>query len=237
MDRYRPAPINTPSPTARGMAGTASYGSYYQEPPTNFSQQIPQSTIGYASEYAQDGRQTQGYSPYNQPMIYNVPQAGAQEAVYETSQQFPSRQAAGMQMIPPDVAAPYFQSQPGSAAAPAQMQQQAPSSSTSTVYQQEPADQRLMQQNYPGHMASMSDMAQTAAPEQAADDDDDERQESSNGMGEAYAQFQSALRKIFLDIENGSLLAASESLLSITTWLLSKVEHLGSCCSRPNPPH
>jgi hypothetical protein len=160
-------------------------------------------------------------------MLYNVPQAGPQSAVYDTSQQFPSRQAAGLQMMPADVAAPYFPSESTNAAAAAGLQPQTGSSSSSTVYQQSPADQRMIQQNYPGSMASMSGMSQTGAPEEVVGGADYTASASAE-MGEAYEQYQTALREIFTNIQNGVLQTASESLLSVSEWLLSKVVELGS---------
>ncbi|KAI8633149.1 hypothetical protein F5Y19DRAFT_291673 [Xylariaceae sp. FL1651] len=224
LDRYRPAPLTTSPSAARGMGGATSYSGYYQEPAAAFSQTMPQSTIAYQPEYGQDGRQTQGYSAYNTSMLYNVPQAGTQGAVYDTSQQFPPRQAAGLQMMPADVTAPYFPSEPTNAAAAAGLQPQTGSSSTSAVYQQGPADQRAMLQSYPSSMASMSGMAPTSAPEQVVEEPD---YTASAEMGEAYEQYQTALREIFTNIRNGVLQTASESLLSVSEWLLSKVVELG----------
>ncbi|KAI1331940.1 hypothetical protein F5Y16DRAFT_209649 [Xylariaceae sp. FL0255] len=222
-NRYRPTALSTSPTSSRSMGGTTSYSGYYQEPTATFSTAMPQSTIAYQPEYSQDDRQTQNYSAYNTSMLYNVPQAGAQTAVYDTSQQFPSRQAAGMQMMPADVTAPYFPSEPTNVAAAANLQSQTASSSTSGVYQQSPADQRAMLQNYPGSMASMS-MAQSNAPDQVVEDQD---YTASAEMGEAYEQYQTALREIFTNIRNGVLQTASESLLSVSEWLLSKVVELG----------
>ncbi|KAI1505897.1 hypothetical protein F5X99DRAFT_174643 [Biscogniauxia marginata] len=230
-DRYRPAPLNTSPSTARGIGGAAAYSGYYQEPATAFSTAMPQSTMAYQSEYGQDGRQTQGFGAYNQPMLYGVQQAGAQNTVYDTSQQFPSRQPAALQIMATDVAAPYFPNEPTNAAAAPSLQPQTGSSSTSTVYQQSPADQRAMIQNYPSAMGSMSGMAQASAPEQVVEEQDFS---ASAEMGEAYEQYQSALKEIFTNIRSGVLQAASESLLNVSEWLLSKVVELGQCLTGDN---
>jgi hypothetical protein len=218
------------------MGGTAAYSGYYQEPAAAFSNAMPQNTMPYQSEYGQDTRQTQNFGAYNTSMIYNVPQAGAQNAVYDTSQQFPSRQAASMQIMPADVAAPYFPSEPANAAAAPGLQAQAGSSGSPAVYQQSPADQRAMLQSYPSGMASMSGMSQTSAPDQVMEDHHQQQQQqeysASAEMGEAYEQYQSALKEIFTNIRNGVLLAASESLLSVSDWLLSKVVELGKSHGR-----
>ncbi|KAI1840266.1 hypothetical protein JX265_013616 [Neoarthrinium moseri] len=229
-DRYRPAPLNTSPTAARGMGGTAAYSGYYQEPAAAFSTAMPQNTMPYQSEYGQDTRQTQNFGAYNASMMYNVPQAGAQNAVYDTSQQFPSRQPAALQIMPTDVAAPYFPSEPTNSTPATALQGQAGSSGTSGVYQQSSADQRAMLQNYSSGMASMSGMSQTSPPDQVMED---QEYSASAEMGEAYEQYQSALKEIFTNIRNGVLVAASESLLNVSDWLLSKVAELGLVVDNP----
>ncbi|EMR72880.1 hypothetical protein UCREL1_63 [Eutypa lata UCREL1] len=207
------------------MGSTAAYSGYYQEPATAFSAAMSQNTMPYQSEYGQDSRQTQSFSTYNPSMMYNVPQAGTPSTVYDTSQQFPSRQAAGLQMMPADVAAPYFPSEPTNAAAAASsLQQQGGSSSASSVYQQSPADQRAMLQTYPSGMPSMGGMAQTSAPDQVMEEQD---YSASAEMGEAYEQYQSTLKEIFTNVKIGALQPASESLVNVSDWLLTKVADLG----------
>ena len=51
---------------------------------------------------------------------------------------------------------------------------------------------------------------------------------ASAEMGEAYEQYQTALKEIFTNIRNGVLVSASESLLTVSDWLLSKVAELGA---------
>ncbi|KAK8135810.1 hypothetical protein PG984_003750 [Apiospora sp. TS-2023a] len=234
-DRYRPAPLNTSPSTARGMGGTAAYSGYYQEPAAAFSTAMPQNTMPYQSEYGQDTRQTQNFSAYNPSLMYNVPQTSAQNTVYDTSQQFPSRQPAALQMMPTDVAASYFPSEPTNAGAAPALQAQAASSSTSGVYQQSPADQRAMIHQYPSSIASMSGMSQQAsAPDQVMEEQD---YSNSTEMGEAYEQYQTALKEIFTNIRNGVLVSASESLLTVSDWLLSKVAELGLAADNPQLHH
>lgn len=208
------------------MGATGGYSGYYQDQAAAFSTAMPQNTMPYQSEYGQDTRQTtQNFGAYNTPMMYNVPQAGAQSAVYDTSQQFPSRQPAAMQIMPTDVAAPYFPGEPTNSAAASGLQGQGTSSGTSAVYQQSPADQRAMLQNYPSGMASMSGMSQasSAPPEQPVQ----QEEEDYGHMGQAYNDYQAALKEIFTNIRNGVLMTASESLLNVSDWLLSKANELG----------
>lgn len=244
LDRYRPTSLNASAPVPRSMGGTASYSGYYQEPTASYSQTMPQNTMAYQPEYGQDNRQTQGYGTYNNSLMYNVPQAGAQSTVYDTSQQFSSRQAAGLQMMPADVAAPYFPSEPANATAAASLQSQTAPSTTQTIYQQNTTDQRMLHQNYPSSIVSMSGMEQTAAPEQAVEEPEYTAPATASApattsdaaaqMGEAYEQYQGALREVFTNIQKGALQTASESLLGISEWLLTKVVELGSCWFSPH---
>jgi hypothetical protein len=223
-DRYRPAPLNTSPHSSRSMGNTGAYSGYYQEPGTTFSAAaMPQNTLQYGSEYGQDTRQTQSFAGYNPSIMYNVPQTGTQSTVYDTTQQFPSRQPAGLPMMPTDVTSPYFAGEPSTAPSSSAIQPQAGSSSAAAVYQQSPADQRSMLQSYSSTMASMSGVAQTS-PDQVMEDQD---YTDSAEMGEAYQQYQSALREIFQNIRSGTLAAASVSLLNVSDWLLTKVTELG----------
>ncbi|KAK8036663.1 hypothetical protein PG993_008646 [Apiospora rasikravindrae] len=63
--------------------------------------------------------------------------------------------------------------------------------------------------------------AASEAPEEQGDS-------ASTAMGEAYAQYQTTIKEIFTNIRNDVLASASESLLAVSDWLLSKVTELGS---------
>jgi hypothetical protein len=199
--------------------------------------------MGYqqpAASYGQDARQTQNFaSPYNPSMMYNVPQAATQSAVYDTGS-FELRQPAAPQMMPADstmAAAPYFSSEPTNAAAASAMQQQQPSSAqAASVYQQGSADRNTMM-NYPSQMASMQTMgaqATAAAPDVTME----ESSEYPGGadLNQAYTQYQDALKEIYKNIRDGALVTASESLLSVSEWLLSHVHELGKNTALPLPP-
>ncbi|KAK4191387.1 hypothetical protein QBC35DRAFT_11874 [Podospora australis] len=219
---------SSPSGAARGMGGSSGYGAYYQDStatsfPTTAMSQGAMSYHHSGADYGQqDSRQTQSFAgTYNPTMMYNVQQAtGAQNAgVYDASQQFSSRQAAGLPMMT-DVTAPYFSSEPTNTAATSALQAQAQTSSTPQVYQQ------------PGlHGYSTSSMAaiggMTTQTTPATDVRMDEDYQSSGGLDEAYQSYQSALKGIFKDIRNGSLSTASESLLQVSVWLLGHVVELG----------
>ena len=189
---------------------------------------MPQGAMGYhhSADYAQpDTRQTQGFGAgsYNPTaMMYNVQQPGGPQnpAVYDTSQQFPPRQPAAMPLMPTDVAAPYFPGEPSNTpAAPSGMEPQAAPTSQA-LYQQHPLP------SYSGGVAAMGGMTgqHSTAPDVSMQEHE---YPASGGLDEAYTSYQSALREIFRNIQNGVLAAASDSLLSVSDWLLSHVVELG----------
>lgn len=214
------------------MGGSASYNTYYQEPTaTGFSASgMSQGSMGYhhtPTDYGQaDTRQTQSFTAgaYNPTaMIYNVPQpAGPQStAVYDTSQQFSSRQPTSMQMMPTDVAGPYFSGDTGNTATASALQAQTGSSGASQVYQQP-----NLQSYTTGGMTAMGGMAAQSSATQDVRMEE-EYPAPEGGLDAAYASYQSALKAIFQNIQDGSLATASESLLSVSDWLLSHVAELG----------
>ncbi|KAK4152924.1 hypothetical protein C8A00DRAFT_15805 [Chaetomidium leptoderma] len=231
-ERFRPAPLSTsPSGAARGMGGSTGYSGYYQDTSaTGFpTAAMPQGTMGYhhsTADYGQpDSRQNQSFGgTYTPAMMYNVQQTGGPQgaAVYDASQQFSSRQAAGLPMMATDVTAPYFSGEPTNAAATSSLQQAQPaSSSTPQVYQQQPG-----LHGYPaGSMAAIGGMTTQTTP--ATDVRMDEEYPAAAGLDEAYASYQSALKETFQNIRSGVLATASESLLGVSDWLLSHVVELG----------
>ncbi|KAK4241112.1 hypothetical protein C8A03DRAFT_30716 [Achaetomium macrosporum] len=229
--RFRPAPISTSaSGAARGMGGSTSYSGYYQEhPAAGFpTTAMPQGAMSYHHSTADygpaDSRQPQSFGgTYTPAMMYNVQQTGGPQggSVYDTSPQYPPRQAAALPMMATDVTAPYFPGEPTNAAGPSALQAQAASSSTPQVYQQ-PG----LHGYSTGSMAAMGGMA-TSQTTPAADVRMEEEYPAAAGLDEAYASYQSALKEIFQNIRNGVLASASESLLSVSDWLLSHVVELG----------
>ncbi|KAG7402576.1 hypothetical protein Forpe1208_v017137 [Fusarium oxysporum f. sp. rapae] len=181
---------------------------------------MPGTAIAYGSEYGHDSRQTQGFGGYSTAatMMYNVGQPSTQNTVYD-AQQFSSRQPAAIKMIPPDVASSYFGSET-EASAGSSLQQPAQGSSGSTnVYQQSNA------MNYASNsMSSVSAMPQAKKPADVSMTDDHDYAEGA--LEEKWVSYQRQLGSIFQEIVNGSLEGASETLLSVTSWLLSQVADL-----------
>ncbi|KAF7543511.1 hypothetical protein G7046_g9984 [Stylonectria norvegica] len=221
-ERYRPAPLNTSPPAARGMGGSAGYSSYYQEPGANFSSaNMPAAAMAYGSEYGPDSRQqTQSFGGYNTAatMMYNVPQPSAQTPVYD-AQQFASRQPAAMQMMTPDVASTYFGSEAGSAGGPSLQQPTQGSSASASVYQQNPP------MSYAANISNVNTMQQNPASAEVAMVE--EHEYADGALEEKWVNYQRQLGTIFQEIEGGSLDSASETLLSVSGWLLTQVADLG----------
>lgn len=165
-------------------------------------------------------------------MMYNVPQATTQNPVYDTpGSSFDLRQPAAPQMMPADttMTAQYFSNEPTNAAAASAMQQQQPSSAqAAAVYQQGPSDRNTMM-NYPSNIAGMQTMGAQATPTAPPDVSMEDSSEYPGGadLNQAYTQYQDALKEIFKNIRDGALVTASESLLSVSEWLLSHVHELG----------
>ena len=207
------------------MGAAGSYSNYYQEPSASFSTaNMPTTAMAYGSEYGQDSRQqTQGFRGYNTAatMMYNVPQPSAQTPVYD-AQQYGSRQPAAMQMMTPDVATQYFGSEAGSTGAPSLQQQTQPSGAPANVYQQQNNPM-----SYGGNMANVNTMQQPSA---SADVSMAEEHDFAEGaLEEKWVNYQRQLGTIFQEVDNGSLESASETLLSVSSWLLSQVADLGMC--------
>jgi hypothetical protein len=183
--------------------------------------------MAYGSEYGQDSRQQpQSFGGYNTAatMMYNVAQPGAQNPVYD-AQQFGSRQPAAMQMMTPDVASTYFGSETGSTGGPGLQQSAQGSSGSANVYQQSNA------MNYASNMSSVGAMPQATASADVSMAEDHEYPDGA--LEEKWVNYQRQLGTIFQEIMNGSLESASETLLSVTSWLLSQVADLGMCCRKP----
>ncbi|EGU72412.1 hypothetical protein FOPG_17878 [Fusarium oxysporum f. sp. conglutinans race 2 54008] len=179
---------------------------------------MPGTAIAYGSESGHDSRQTQGFSGYSTAatMMYNVGQPSTQN----DAQQFSSRQPATMQMMPPDVASSYFGSETGASAGSSLQQPAQGSSGSANVYQQ-----RNAMNDASNSMYSVRAMRQATSTADVSMRDDHDYAEGA--LEEKWVSYQRQLGSIFQKIVNGSLESASETLLSVTSWLLSQVADLG----------
>jgi hypothetical protein len=179
---------------------------------------------GYGSDYNQDGRQhSQSFGGYNTAAImYNVAQSNTQTPVYD-GQQFGSRQPAAIHMITPDVTSTYFGTDAANASS-SSLNPPAHSSGSSTgLYQQKPSI------NYTSNMPSVGTMQQQVQGSADVSINEEDVENSDGALEEKWHNYQRQLATIFQDIANGSLDSASETLLTISNWLLSQVSDLGKC--------
>lgn len=227
-DRFHLSSNSSPQ-TTRGVGATAGY-SYYQEPTNSFSSSTNMSA--YGSEFGQDGRQQQsqqGFGSYNpNGMMFNVAQPNNQASVYDT-QQFGARQSATLSMMAPDVTSTYFGSaDPTNTSASPSLHQSThgASSSATNVYQQPPPTSSAL--TYTSNMpAGVGASAQEAA-ENADHSVHEEADYSETALEEKWISYQRQLGTVFQNITSGSLESASETLLTISDWLLSQVVDLGT---------
>jgi hypothetical protein len=166
-------------------------------------------------------------------MMYNVAQPNAQTQMYD-SQHFGSRQPAALQMMTPDATSTYFGGPATDNTSPDSASLQQPGQdpgSSSTLYQPGQTikySNDMSSVNVPGQHPQQQQQQQPA--QDIADISMSERQEFSDGaLKEKWHIYQRQLATVFQDISSESLVTASETLLSISNWLLSQVVELGKC--------
>ncbi|EWZ77659.1 hypothetical protein FOWG_17953 [Fusarium oxysporum f. sp. lycopersici MN25] len=222
-DRHPPASLAGPSTSGPGIGAGDNYSGYYSGPSASFSTANMLGTAtAYGPEYGHDSRQAQGFGGYSTAatMMYNVGPPSTQNTVYD-AQQFSSRQPAAMQMVPPDVASSYFESETGASAGPSLQQPAQGSSESANVYQQSNA-----MNDASNSMYIVRAMPQATNPADVSMTDDHDYAEGA--LEEKWVSYQRQLGSVFQEIVNGSLESASETLLSVTSWLLSQVADLGT---------
>ncbi|KAK7920702.1 hypothetical protein PG985_008724 [Apiospora marii] len=205
-------------PPGRGMAGTVAYSSYYQEPVAAFSPAMPHSTVLY--QYGQVTREPQDTGTCNPSLVYNIPHTSVQSTVYHTNQPFPLWQRTALRR-PACMAASYLLSEPADTRTAPALPAQAVSSGASEVDPPVPAEEGAV-------LDGQRSAALTSGIPQASEAPEEQGDSASTEMGEAYAQYQTTIKEIFTNIHNGVLVSASESLVAVSNWLLSKVTELDS---------
>ncbi|CAI6098996.1 unnamed protein product [Clonostachys chloroleuca] len=156
-------------------------------------------------------------------MMYKVAQPNSQAPVYD-AQHFSSRQTAVMQMMPPDVATAYFGADAAANPSASVLQQPAHgASSPAGVYQQSPS------MNSASTMPGVSAVQQAAASADVSinEDTDTNNEFPDDALEEKWLSYQRQLGSVFQDISSESLENASETLLTISNFLLSQVVDLG----------
>ncbi|KAK8116365.1 hypothetical protein PG984_012867 [Apiospora sp. TS-2023a] len=203
-------------PPGRGMVGADAYSGYYQELVAAFSPAMPHSTMSY--QYGQVAREPQDTGTCNSSLVYNIPPTSVQSAVYHTNQPFPLWQPTALRR-PAGMAASYLLSEPADTRTAPALPAQAVSSGASEVDPPVPAEEGAV-------LDGQRSVASTSGIPQASEAPEEQGDSASTEMSEAYAQYQTTIKEIFTNIHNGVLVSASESLVAVSNWLLSKVTEL-----------
>ncbi|GKU08131.1 hypothetical protein FLAG1_07436 [Fusarium langsethiae] len=183
---------------------------------------MPGTTITHGLEYGQGShQQQQSFQEYciAAPMMYSVVQPAAQHSGYH-AQHSSSWQPADMYTMTPDVASTYFGSEMGHSGGSSTRQLAHSSSRFANGYEQS----NVM--NY----ASSSISSASAEPQPKWSDDTsvtDDHQNGEDALENKWGEYQRQLGRIFQRIVDGDLQSACDTLLSITSWLLSQVVELG----------
>ncbi|KAG7001653.1 hypothetical protein FOFC_20892 [Fusarium oxysporum] len=221
-ETYPPASLAATSSIGRGMGAAGSDISFYSEPSASFyTANMPRIATAYGSECGHDSRQAETSDRYSTAArkMYHVGQLSTPSTVYDT-QNFSSRQAPVMQKMPADVASSYFGSETGTSVDPSLRQSARGPNGPASIHQQSNAIRYAS-----NSIQRMSTLPQT---ENAADVSmTDDHNYAEGALEEKWVRYQRQLGSIFQDIVNGSLESASETLLSVTSWLLSQVADLG----------
>lgn len=180
----------------------------------------------------------QQFASYEPEMVYNLNHPGQPPAgPYEVVPQYPARQTAAIEALSSQFAVPqYFPpAEQAGTGVPAVV---SPYQMPSAAYNQPgPIGRSSTAQHFPTTMADFTPVATTGRLEQQSPPQQTPAPapavvvgaaESMN-LGEAYSQFQQALRGTFDHVRAGRLIEASRSLLEISEWLVANARELGMC--------
>ncbi|OAA71595.1 hypothetical protein ISF_02146 [Cordyceps fumosorosea ARSEF 2679] len=213
--------------------------------------------MSYGSDYNSSGadtgarqqpqQQTVGFSNYNASMMmYSVPQASTQTSIYNTPQYAPPLSSRNNPMASapllssqPDVNASYFGEEEVSPQT-ASLEHGASSGSATAYYQDIPSSFHYTTATgaeSTGGSGSISGNSLTGVESfyQLADLGgstsgamaDTSRPDRTAEFEEKWQEYRRRLANVFLEIKNGNLEKAADGLLSVSFWLLSRVEELG----------
>jgi hypothetical protein len=184
--------------------------------------------VDYSAEYeqscCQQPQSSGGYGTTPTISLDDV-QLWSHNLIYIT-RQFNLCQPAAMHTMTPDIASSHFGSEMGNSGGSGMQELAHGSSGFTNVY--EPSNDINY---YAGSsISNVSTVPQaTASPEVSVG----HREDGEGGLDEKWVSYQQLLGSVFQNIVNGSLQSASETLLSVTSWLLSQVAELGMCFADP----
>ncbi|KAI5815987.1 hypothetical protein BZA77DRAFT_66365 [Pyronema omphalodes] len=202
-----------------------------RQPGENPYSQSSYNTIQYPTDYPQDLQSRQQPFPtYGSDLNYSTPsQPGNQP--YAPMQSYPPRQNAAIEVLSSQFSGstPYYVTGDSSTpvgASPASHHHQAPSQFSSPAYSHynSPASVRIPPHAY---TASIPELTQPAVAEPTTEDPDYAAQNQTAALDEAYAQYQTAIKRTFQNMRDGRLRDAGDSLLQLSEWLLTNAVELG----------
>ncbi|KAF8534614.1 hypothetical protein BDD12DRAFT_755818 [Trichophaea hybrida] len=184
--------------------------------------------IPYQADYPQDSQTRQ--QPFPSYGDYNIPGQTTNQT-YAPMQSYPPRQNTAIEVLanqfsgPPQYYVPGDSSTPVGPSPTPHHHQQPPSQFSSPTYssQYSPATTRLP---HP-YTSSIPDLNPPAVSEPAEDAEYAQQQHQAAALDDAYAQYQTALKRTFQNMREGRLGEAGTSLLAISNWLLSNAVELG----------
>ncbi|OAA45306.1 hypothetical protein BBO_03884 [Beauveria brongniartii RCEF 3172] len=199
-----------------------------------------------AAARQQQQQQTAGFGSYNASMMmYSVPQTSAQTSIYTTPQYTPSLSSRNNPMsstplLPDqsDVNPSYF-GEAGVSPGTTSLEHTANSASTTAYYQDIPAPFHYAggaaAESGGGSVSGTSALTGVESFYHLADPGGSSSAAMADTSGtdrtaefvEKWQEYQRRLANLFQDIKNGNLERAAEGLLSVSFWLLSRVEELG----------
>lgn len=184
---------------------------------------------GYQSDYSpQTGhRQQQSFPPYTSTMMYSLPQSPSVAAhSYNTIQSYPThRQNAAIEVLSSQFGIPpYYVSEPHGSSSNVGTPHQQPQSQ---YYSQSSSPQRLPQT----YTSSIHELTQqppiSSTISSTTEHTENSQQSQGRAFEEDYSRYQTALRGTFQHMRDGRLLEAGNSLLELSTWLLTNAVDLG----------
>ncbi|KAF2087138.1 hypothetical protein K490DRAFT_73946 [Saccharata proteae CBS 121410] len=215
-DRFRQVPLAqspTSAPTTGRSATGQGYGYAYGEGAQFAGSQIQ----------AEQPRTQQQYPQYASNMMYNSP--------YESVQPYQPRQSAAIEVLSTQFGVPqqYYnvpgEGGPTSAPAAGMAAQNVPSQYSSLSYTtQSPVGRDVLAPAYAAGMNAPTQGASHGAYPQA---NYPATQQDAAGYDDAYAHYQSRLKRTFEYVRDGQLSEGSRNLYEITNWLLGNAEALG----------